>query len=115
MSYEERLAKLQMFPIQYRHERGELIAVYNVISGHWGRELASRFEFDRRSNRRGHGWKLKTRRLQRVRQELVFAARSIGKWNALPDDVVDAPTVASFKARLDRSRMEKMDATSTGR
>jgi hypothetical protein len=51
---------------------------------------------------RGHSKKIeKTRYRLDVRKHL-FGQRIVNKWNKLPQHVVDAPTLNTFKNRIDR-------------
>ena len=54
------------------------------------------------SSTRGHAWKLKKREhiASQVR-EGWFSFRVVNHWNELPENVVDAPSIKTFKNRLD--------------
>ena len=50
---------------------------------------------------RGHKWKFKVKRSRLQLRKCFFSQRVISSWNRLPEYVVDAPSVNSFKKRLD--------------
>ena len=51
---------------------------------------------------RGHSHKLFQQRTNKDIRKHYFANRVVKVWNSLPKDVVDAPSVNSFKNRLDK-------------
>jgi len=54
------------------------------------------------SNRmRGNGFKLKESRFRLYIRKIFFSVMSVRRWNRLSSEVVDAPSLEAFKARLD--------------
>lgn len=102
LSYIERLRRLKLFSLRRRRLRGDLIETFKIINGFVSVNTNDFFAFRRSQNLRGHPFTLaKPRVLTSIRQQ-TFAVRVINSWNLLPTEVVMAPSIDCFKARLDR-------------
>ena len=87
--------------LEYRRDRADVVQVYKLVheidktSSH----LLTRSQY---TNTRGHRYKLYKPNARTNLRINVFGNRVIDKWNGLPEAVVEAPSLNSFKARLNR-------------
>ena len=58
-------------------------------------------ELDTNTSRHGHSLKLVKHHTSKTVRSHFFSERAVNNWNSLPDDVVQAPTLNTFKNRLD--------------
>ena len=78
-----------------------MIRVFQLLHGSIDQDFTQFFRLDVDSRTRGHQWKLvKPAAVSRARRNF-FGIRIVNDWNSLPNEVVSAPTVNLFKARLD--------------
>lgn len=102
LPYEERCQQLGLQTLEDRRTRGDVIETFKLLHGYEDIPFSRFFKLSNR-NLRGHS--LKLAKPDHWRSNLKghwFAIRVIDKWNALPESVVTAPTIATFKARYDR-------------
>ena len=98
MDYETRLVVLDLFPLEYRRLRGDLILTYALFE----QGLANRFfTVDPANTRRGHGKKIFKLRAHTFIRQTFFSFRVVAAWNNLPKTVVHAPSRTQFKTLLD--------------
>ena len=95
----QRLGELGLLSLGRRRLQGELRAAARAWRGckSW-RGAGTRAGSD---GPRGDGFKLKEGRVGLGVRKKFFTMRVVRHWHRLPREVVDAPSLAVFKARLD--------------
>ena len=107
LSYEERCKQLGLQSLKERRTRGDMIEVYRLLSGMKGLHYSKFFQLSETHARgegytRGHSKKLiKPNHWRTSLKGNWFAIRSIDPWNSLPEEVVSAPSISTFKRRYD--------------
>ena len=107
LPYEERLRSLKLPSLRHRRLRGDIILMYKIAHGHL--ETSLEIPYSMNHNLRGHPLKLETARFTTSARRHFFTNRIVADWNRLPESVVMAPSIESFKARLDRHWAPVMD------
>ena len=101
LPYELKLKELKLPTLAHRRLRGDLIQTFKLVKRLDDCPLENFFTIAH-YNKRGHSHKLEKPRWSLSFTLNQFSYRVINVWNSLPQHVVDAETLNSFKARLDQ-------------
>jgi len=90
---------LELFSLEKRRLQGDFTAAFQSLKGAYKKDrLFSRTCCDRA---RDNGFKLKEGRFRLDIRKKIFMVRAVKHWNRLPREVVDAPSLETFKVKLD--------------
>jgi len=101
LSCEERLRELGLFSLEKRWLHGDLIAALQYVKGSYrkdGENIFSRACYDKT---RSNGFKLKEGRFRLDIRKKFFTMKVVKQWHRLPRELVDAPSLETFKVKLD--------------
>lgn len=106
LTYPERLRLLKIPTLSYRRVRGDMIEIYKITHGIYDKKacgfLNLQADLPTRSSSRGNTYRIQHLRTTSLLRKHAFAARSASVWNSLPDHVVAANSINSFKNSLDK-------------
>ena len=102
LPYPERLRALKLPTLEHRRLRGDMIEVYKYTHGFYKVDKPRLDPANERSqNLRGHSMKLNKCDKHGDLRGNFFTLRVNNEWNNLTESVVTAPTLNTFKSRLD--------------
>ena len=107
ISYERRLKELNMFSLETRRKRGELIETFKIIQGFENIDSNKLFSFNTNITR-SNGYKI---HLPVARTEIYrnfFTYKVINAWNNLSEEIVNSPSVNVFKNRIDKLLLQEI-------
>ncbi len=95
--YEAALKQLRPFFLTHRRIRGDLIAMFKIIHSLLEFPMASTVAHPTRKWLRGHAYQFHQQRCCTRRRQFAFTIWAAPFWNKLPAEIVNAPSVKSFK------------------
>ena len=100
LSYEERLRHLVLFSLEKRRLQGHLTEAFQYLKGAYKKDGDRLFSRACSNRTRGNGVKLKEGRFRLDRRKKFFTMKVMKHWNRLSREVVDAPSLETFKVRF---------------
>ena len=102
LPYDKRLRALRLPSLQHRRRRGDMMQTFKIL--HEIDRIDSKifFELNTGQSTRGHSQKLVKKHARLGIRQSVFSQRVVNDWNSLPAEVIDSPSLNSFKSRLDK-------------
>jgi len=100
LSCEGRLRELGLFSLEKRRLWGDLIVAFQYLKGAYKKEGDRIFSRACSNRTRGDGFKLKEGRFSWDIRMKLFTMRVVKHWYRFPREVVDAPSLETFKVRL---------------
>ena len=101
LEYRERLRELNMFSLERRFVRGDMIELYKMFSGSDYMDVGTFFTLETENRTRGHEKKIRKQSCRLDLRKYFFSHRVVDFWNALPREVVSSSSLNVFKKRLD--------------
>jgi len=92
---------LELFSLEKRRLWGDLIAAFQYLKRAYRKDGENIFSRACCDGTRSSNFKGKVGRLRLDIRKKFFTIRVVKQWNRLPREVVEAPSLETFKARLD--------------
>ena len=99
--YEGRLRDLGLFSLEKRRLRGDFINTYKYLKGGCQDDGTRLFSVVPNNRTRGNGHKLEHSKIQLNMRKNFFPVRVPEQWHRLPREVVESPSLETFKTNLD--------------
>ena len=100
LPYEERCSRLKLTSLRERRQRGDLIITFKILSGYYSVPL-DLYHNGEHIHLRGHNRKLSKEKCSKLCRRNFLNNRVVYVWNRLDTNTVNAPTINTFKNRLD--------------
>ena len=100
MSYERRLQRCKLIPLERRRERADIIEAFKIMNGYTDVNPEKFFVFSKDSRTRGHPMKLQKRHCRLELRKNFYSQRVINPWNKLSKKMIAATSVNNFKSRI---------------
>jgi len=92
---------LSLPTLKFRKLLGDMIEVFKIINNLYDSSVAPSLTRNLDTRNRGNSLKLKVDRCKYDLKKYSFCNRVVNVWNSLPDSVVMANSMNSFKNKLD--------------
>ena len=104
MNYAQRLQFLKLFSLKGRRIRGDLIQVYKIFQQIDDIHINKILPIASFNKTRNQDFKLRHRYCKKDIRKYTFSFRVVDLWNSLPTEIKNAPSLNSFKNRLDKNK-----------
>ena len=101
LSYENRIRSLNMPSLHHRRKRGDMITTYKIMTKRYRVQNEKLFHI-RHCTTRGHPFEIYKQHAKSFTRRSSLSCRIANDWNALPNHIVNANNVNSFKTALDK-------------
>ena len=98
--YEERLKRMDLPSLRYRRVKGDMIETYKYTHS----KYTVNEDLVRNEYRVARGHSLKLWNCGSATRFNFYSFRIVDSWNFLLEDIINAPTLDTFNARLDKCR-----------
>ena len=102
LSYNERLRRTGLTTSEERRTRGDLIETFKMVKGINKVDYTKFFSMSENNITRENSYKLEKKQCNTSIRSSFFSQRIVNHWNGLPEEVVSAESVNTFKNRLDK-------------
>jgi hypothetical protein len=102
LTYYDRLKILNLPTMVYRRHRGDMIETFKIINDCYDKNCTLHLRLSHMTVTRGHRFKLAHTYSHLDKRRYFFSNRIVNLWNNLPDHVVYAQSINSFKNNLDK-------------
>lgn len=108
LPYEDRLKKLNLWSLEERRNRTDLIEVFKIFTKISKVPFDTFFEINPYQSTRGHHIKLRKHLCNKDLRRFFFSERIIERWNNLDEKCVTSTSLNQFKTNLTRLRNTRM-------
>ena len=106
LSYEERLRALNLYPLEERRLRGDMITVFKMVKGLMNVNSIKLLQlFHGPINTRSHDYQIQGNLNKKNVRHYFFTQRVILSWNQLSKYTVNSTSIELFKERYDKERL----------
>ena len=104
LPYPERLKRHKLPTLYHRGQRGDMIDTQKYLTGGYDTAMKILDKYEKEEQKtRGHNLKLQKSCSRLDVRKYFFSQQVVNLWNNLPKEVVEAPSMDSFKSRLDKA------------